>query len=149
MKKLNYKEIQRKYREMAKPKFYPKGTKVTFIKHLGRKLKDEERELPNADGSHFVGIGSKLAKVNRQRAHQRAVDRMFTKRGRFVVEVAKDKDGKLLIRKDGKTIKSRTPRHQVNPHTFELPYAPSLTNHQRMKLREEERNARKKVPAKT
>ena len=66
----DYKDRQAKYRELSKPKFHPKGIKVTFTKHHGRRFKDEERELPNALGSHMIHIGGGFVTVNRQEARR-------------------------------------------------------------------------------
>jgi len=136
MPKKDYKKEQQKFRELSKPKFHPKGAKVTIMGWDEKKKKYVEKELPNADGAHYMGIGGKLVRVNRRRVRQRYVDRTPTKKGKFVVETTDKTD------KRGVKIKARTLRHKVNPHTYELPYAPSLSNHKRMKLREEERNAR-------
>lgn len=145
-RKITYKDEQKKFRLLASPKLIPRGEKVTIMGWDAKKKKYVEKELPNAEGSHYTMAGARMVKVNRHRYHQRVVDRSATKSGRFIVTIA-EKDNKPLRRKDGKIIKHRTPRHKVNPHVHELPYAPSLTNHQRMKLREEERNAKKAVPA--
>lgn len=102
-------------------KVTPKGEPLFYTTREG-----EKKEYPNAAGGHraFSPRGGIIA-LNRKESRRKNVDRTYT---------AKNYDHKME-QKDDKGNKINSP-HKVNEHKHELTYAPSLTNNQRMKLRE-------------
>jgi len=114
-------------------KFYPKGEKLTYLKN------GVEVEWPNAEGSHLVNFGGKgFKKTNRReaRAYQRPGHSPFTKKGRYL-EVDTGE-----VNKKGEKIIKRVEKHKVNPHTYELPRDPAITNHTAHRQRQLERAGR-------
>ena len=111
MIKVNIPKPLRGQGEITKGKFYEKG----------------DESIPNnkAGGYRSFTRGGKMVAQNRKEYRRKFVNRTYTASNYAA----------RLEQKDSNGIKLHTP-HKVNEHKVELTYAPSLTNNQRMKLRE-------------
>lgn len=121
--------------ENASPKVYPKGEKVTFIKN------GEEKEFPNAEGSHMITVGRGFKKVNRTQArrNEKSGKTLQTKPGRYY-EVETDE-----LNKKGEKIVKRVERHTVGEHEHPKLRSPSISNHTAHRERQIARMARKET----